>query len=258
MLKAAKEAKIHTSWINPNTAYEQALAQFVSAILDRSQPNSFLDDFHAFQPPVASLGMFNALSQTLLKFASPGVADVYQGNEIWDFSLVDPDNRRPVDYKLRRQLLAEIDRRVVRDRAALAGELLRTREDGRIKLYVTHRCLELRQDCPGLFMGAGYQALRATGDHAAHVCAFARLADGGQTAIAVAPVLAAGLTRGVAAPIGEDVWAGTRLSLPRRLPTSYRDAFTGQTFDVDSTNGRPQLPLKSILSDFPVALLISE
>jgi (1->4)-alpha-D-glucan 1-alpha-D-glucosylmutase len=255
MLKAAKEAKVNTSWINPNAAYEQAMADFVAAVLER--PSPFLDDFLAFQRPISDLGMFNSLSQTLLKLASPGVSDIYQGTEIWDFSLVDPDNRRPVDYRLRRQLLSELERRSNGDRAAFAGELLKTREDGRIKLYVTHRGLAARRECPALFLQGHYQALRAVGPRSAHVCAFAR-AHGGQTAIAVAPVLVAGLTRGAGEPAGEAVWGATKLVVPRGLGAAFRNLFTDELLEVRYGNGQGHLPLRTVLGRFPVALLISE
>ena len=259
MLKAVKEAKVNTSWINPNQAYERALTEFVDAILDRSQPSAFLDDLRQFQAPLANLGMFNALSQTLLKLTSPGVADIYQGNEVWDFSLVDPDNRRPVDYRLRRQLLAELDRRARGgDLAAFAAELLKTREDGRIKLYVTHRCLECRRDCPDLLLDGAYTGLRATGARAAHVCAFTRTSAAGRTAIAVAPVLIGSLLRaGATAPVGDDVWGGTRLAVSTRLGGRFENLFTGEMLDVEPSNGRGWLPLRQVLATFPVALLVS-
>jgi (1->4)-alpha-D-glucan 1-alpha-D-glucosylmutase len=257
MLKAAKEAKVNTSWINPNTAYEEALGPFVAAVLDRSEPNAFLDDFLPFQKLVSNIGLFNALSQAFIKLTSPGVSDIYQGNEVWDFSLVDPDNRRPVDYRLRRQLLSEIDRRSSGDRAALAGELLKTREDGRIKLYMTHQCLVARRDAPGLFLDGEYVALRTAGSRRSHVCAFARSFEGA-SAIAVAPVLLAGLMRGAEEPVGDDIWGSTKLEVPQRLGSSFRNLFTGELLQLDPGQARGSLPLKDVLRHFPVALLLSE
>src|SRR5262249_20024803 len=150
---------------------------------------------------IAFFGIFNSLSQLLLKLASPGVADVYQGNELWDFSLVDPDNRRPVDFLIRqRHLRALVERSG--DRLDLARELLGSREDGRIKLYVTQRLLCLRREMPGLFVGGSYSPLRGT----PHVAAFTRQANG-QLLIVAAPVLIATLTRGaMIPPLGADVW----------------------------------------------------
>ena len=108
MVKALHEAKVHTSWINPDTAYDDAVGEFIARILDEAASRAFLEDFRAFQRRVSHFGLFNSLAQTLLKLASPGVPDIYQGTELWDFSLVDPDNRRPVDYERRRRLLADL------------------------------------------------------------------------------------------------------------------------------------------------------
>ncbi len=185
-------------------------------------------------------------------------ADIYQGNEVWDFSLVDPDNRRPVDYKLRRQLLSELERRASGDQAAFAADLLKTREDGRIKLYLTYRCLQSRRDCQELLRDGEYQPLRATGVRSVHVCSFARRSSAGHTAIVVAPVLLAGLMRGAGEPVGEAVWGATRLAVPSRFGARFRDLFTGELIEVEGGNGRAHLPLRNVLTRFPVALLISE
>jgi (1->4)-alpha-D-glucan 1-alpha-D-glucosylmutase len=257
MLKAAKEAKVNTSWINPNLEYEAALEAFVRGVLDRSRPNAFLDDFLAFQRGISNVGMFNSLSQTLLKFASPGVADIYQGNETWEFSLVDPDNRRPVNYKLRRQLLAEIRRRMDGDQPGLAAELLATRDDGRLKLYVTHCCLNARREFRSLFLEGGYLPLRATGPMSARVCALARTGEQSLSAIAVAPVLIGGLLRGASEPVG-DVWGATTLRIPARLGAKFRNYFTGELLEVEPDRGTGSLRLASILARFPVALLIRD
>ncbi len=254
MLKALKEAKVHTSWINANAPYEEAMRHFVEAILDRSGPNPFLDDFQALAAKVAQLGMFNSLSQTLLKLAAPGVPDLYQGTELWDFSLVDPDNRRPVDFARRIQALQTLQC-PESERARLAEELLQTREDGRIKLYVIQQSLLLRRQCPELFQAGAYVPLRASGPARQHVCAFARVV-GGQSVVAVAPVLVAGLLRGAAtSPIGEAVWNDTWLRLPGGGTDTYRNCFTGELVQAGTRAGRAGLALKEVLARFPVALL---
>src|SRR5262249_53534324 len=153
-------------------------------------------------------------------------------NEVWDFSLVDPDNRRPVDYKLRRQLLAEIRRRADGDREAFAAELLKTREDGRIKLFLTRARLSQRPECPRLVADGGYRALPAVGNRSGHVCAFARIGERGQTAIAVAPVLLAGLMRSSSEPVGE-IWGNTKLIIPSRLGCRFENVLTGQELEVE-------------------------
>ncbi|HEV7665636.1 MAG TPA: malto-oligosyltrehalose synthase, partial [Chloroflexota bacterium] len=250
MLKALKEAKVHTSWITPNTAYEEAVLQFVRSILDPQDNAAFLDDFSQLQKKVAFFGVFNSLSQTVLKLGSPGVADVYQGNELWDLSLVDPDNRRPVDFDLRQRALAEVLGRSA-DRVRLACELMETREDGRIKVYVSQRLLCLRRQMPGLFVGGGYTPLRGN----QHVAAFARSFEGQHLVIA-APVQVATLARGaLVAPVGPELWREERLIVPGRV---YRDLFTARELTAVDVDGRPTLKLAEVLGDLPVAALLSE
>jgi (1->4)-alpha-D-glucan 1-alpha-D-glucosylmutase len=251
MLKALKEAKVHTSWITPITAYEEAVQQWVHAVLDTTEPNPFLDDFIELQRKVAFFGIFNSLSQTVLKLGSPGVADVYQGNELWDLSLVDPDNRRPVDYELRTRFLA----RLASGRVS-AAELFEQREDGRLKLWVSHRLLCTRREQPGLFVGGSYTPLRSGGRalKQRHVAAFARQAAG-RTLVIAAPVLSATLTRGaMIPPIGPEVWRDDWLAVP--AGASYVDLFTGSTLATLELDGRSVLPLRDVFGELPVAALL--
>jgi (1->4)-alpha-D-glucan 1-alpha-D-glucosylmutase len=191
--------------------------------------------------------MVNALAQTLVKIASPGVPDVYQGQEIWDFSLVDPDNRRPVDYALRRRMLTELRERMHGDRRALCRELVERWEDGRPKLYVTHVGLCARQDHAEAFEHGEYLPVAATGTRAENVVAFARR-GGGSTLLAVVPRLVATLTRenGFAIP-GGSVWEDTSLA-GEVVAGCWRNLFTGEEHD--------SLRLADVLADFPVALLV--
>src|SRR5262249_23624725 len=140
MLKAIREAKEYTSWANPNSEYENAMSEFTRATLDRRRRNRFLSDFGEFQRRISRIGMFNIISQTLVKLTAPGVPDIYQGNDLWDFSLVDPDNRRPVDYQVRPRYLQELvagDRTSAEGRAVRARRLVEHVDDGKAKLYVT-------------------------------------------------------------------------------------------------------------------------
>ena len=180
MLKALHEAKVHTSWINPNKAYDDAVAGVRRPHPRRERSEPFLEDFREFQQRISHYGLFNSLSQTLLKLASPGVPDTYQGTELWDFSLVDPDNRRPVDYDRRREMLAELQasESAGGDLRELARELVAAKEDGRIKLYVTHLTLQCRRENPGLFTDGAYVPLEAEGPRKDHVFGFARGKDG--------------------------------------------------------------------------------
>jgi (1->4)-alpha-D-glucan 1-alpha-D-glucosylmutase len=253
MLKALKEAKVHTSWITPNTAYEEAVMHFARTILDPTESAAFLDDLAQLQKKVAWFGIFNSLSQTVLKLGSPGVADVYQGNELWDFSLVDPDNRRPVDFEARQDALRWIVAHA-RDRRGLASKLLDSREDGRIKLYVSQRSLCLRRERSHLFVGAGYTPLRGN----QNVAAFARAAEG-QTLVVAAPVQIATLMRGgLALPLGTDVWRDARLPVPGEPGRVYTDLFTGQELTAEEGDGRTALKLAEVFGEFPVAALLAE
>src|SRR5262249_39191959 len=189
LVKALHEAKVHTSWINPNAAYDDAVAQFAARILDPDNA-AFLDDFRPFQQRVSHYGLFNSLSQTLLRLTAPGVPDTYQGTELWDFSLVDPDSRRPVDYECRPRLLAGLKERVAsgRDLAGFARELVEQKEDGRVKLYLTWRALECRAANAGLFSAGEYIPLEVQGERAEQVFAFARR-QGDRVAVVAVPRL---------------------------------------------------------------------
>jgi (1->4)-alpha-D-glucan 1-alpha-D-glucosylmutase len=256
MLKALKEAKVHTSWITPNTEYEDAVLQFVRSILDPRESAAFLEDITQLQKKVAFFGIFNSLSQTVLKLGAPGVADVYQGNELWDFSLVDPDNRRPVDFALRqRHLRWIVEHSHSEDRLKLTQKLLDSHdEDGRIKLYVTQRLLCLRRESPGLFVGGSYTPLRGN----QNVAAFGRSGDG-RTLVVAAPVQTATLTRGaMVPPIGADIWRETLLPVPGEQGRVYRDLFTGRAHTVLDRDGRAALRLADVFGDFPVAALLAD
>jgi (1->4)-alpha-D-glucan 1-alpha-D-glucosylmutase len=275
LAKALREAKVHTSWVSPNLAREAAVRRFVAAILDRSAParpapgrlrrlvaaivpdsggNPFLAEFRGFQERIAGAGIYNSLSQTLLKLVAPGVPDIYQGTEEWDLSLVDPDNRRPVDHARIRQDLEGLRALAGpgHDLAALARSLLAAKEDGRIKLYLVHRALQLRRRRARLFRDGAYVPLAARGPRAEHVVAVGRRHET-ETVIAVAPRLVARL--GPGPPVGP-LWADTWLALPEPWPASaYRSVLTGEPVEVALREGCPSLALESVLASFPVALL---
>jgi (1->4)-alpha-D-glucan 1-alpha-D-glucosylmutase len=253
MRKAMNEAKVNTSWINPNEPYQEAVAAFIEAILRRDDANRFLPDMLAFQQRIAHYGVFNSLSQVLLKLTAPGVPDIYQGNEIWDFSLVDPDNRRPVDYGLRTRLLNRVEK--IRD-AKAAARLVEAPEDGRIKLLVTARTLNFRRDNPDLFAGGSYVPLSVEGKFSENVLAYARSYEG-STAVVVAPMLVSRLGKPgeLIVPRGA-VWAGTRLMLPEtEVGTKFRNVFTGEIIEATEQGGGIGLALDDALRVFPLALL---
>jgi (1->4)-alpha-D-glucan 1-alpha-D-glucosylmutase len=258
MLKAAREAKRRTSWTIPDEGYEQALIQFVEAILDDREGNLFLEDFIPCAQRIARLGLCNSLAQCLLKFTIPGVPDIYQGNELWDLSLVDPDNRRPVDYALRNRLLDELVAISNSPADSLAGRvrsLLETPEDGRMKMYLTWKLLGFRREHPELFRNGDYQALESRGRLAAHLCAFARIAKD-ETLITVAPRLFDKITEGGAhVPLGQR-WTGTWLQAPAAVQAKqYKNILTGEPVHVDLEADTAWLSASEIFASFPVAAL---
>ena len=243
MIKAAKEAKVNTSWIQEDQRWEDALRGFVEGLFALPQKHAFWKAIVPFAAKVAEVGLHNSLSQLVLKLSSPGVPDFYQGTELWDFSLVDPDNRRPVDFALRRRLLDEIRASSI-SRAELAKELYRNWEDGRIKLMLTHFGLQARKAEPDLFGQGGYQPIDPVGPRAANLCAYARN-RGDKVAVAVVPRLLAGLLDG--ARLDPGAFAGTQIALPQGK--RFIDAFTGEE--------RRSGDVAELFSTLPVALLIS-
>jgi (1->4)-alpha-D-glucan 1-alpha-D-glucosylmutase len=258
MAKSVKEAKVHTSWTNPNEAHAGAVASFIAAVLDRTRPNPFLEDFRPFQQKIAEYGMYNSLAQVLIKIAAPGVPDFYQGTELWDFSLVDPDNRRPVDYALRGRLLSDLQRSCANagaNRRGLVRELLESRHDGRIKLYVTMAALDYRRKHPSAFRQGEYLPLETRGSRQEHAIGFARR-DEDQVVLLVVPRLTAGLLPDpVHPPIGHEVWDDTGVLAPKGAATHYRNILTGEVLPVQTRDGQAVLPLAEVLGVLPVALL---
>jgi (1->4)-alpha-D-glucan 1-alpha-D-glucosylmutase len=222
MAKALKEAKINTSWIQPNEQWDSAMSEFVARVLDSSPKNKFLPSFLPVAEEIARLGAINSLSQVVVKLTAPGVPDIYQGNEIWDFSLVDPDNRRPVDYAQRREMLRSLE-------TAAPAELLQQWPDGRIKLFLTQRLLRFRREHPQLFQCGTYLPLNVTGAFAESCVAFAREHGGNWIAI-LAPRLS---SRIAFPPIGEK-WQDTAVDLPASLSREgATELFTGRELKVD-------------------------
>jgi len=252
MLKAIKEAKVNTSWVNPNPDYEAATAHFVHSALDVSRSARFLADVQRFKRRIELPGQINGLAQTLLKIASPGCADIYQGCELWDLSLVDPDNRRPVDFALRQRLLEALDRDADRDRLALSQELVADMTDGRAKLFVISQGLRFKRRHSVLFRSGEYVPLATSGPRSAHlVCFCRRLSD--QVAVVIIPRLVAALIEsgGIASNLRE-----TFLLLPAELAgASLKDVFTGRTMRAEERNGAVTISAGEALRDFPVALL---
>ena len=260
MLKAVREAKRHTSWINANEEYETALAGFVRALLAEGARNRFLADFASFAREIARIGLFNGLSQTLLKLTAPGVPDIYQGTEMWDFSLVDPDNRRPVDYALRREALGQLEALDAFSAPELAGRvrlLLENPDDGRAKLHLIRRVLHLRRGQDALFREGSYEPLAVVGERAAHLCAFLRRHDSESMLVVAGRWFARLPAAGAPLPLGESVWgADTWITLPSQSPwREVENVLTGERLELANHNGDRAVSAAALFTNFPAALL---
>jgi len=241
MTKALKEAKINSSWTGPNEEWEEAVSIFIERILDEKQSSNFLADLMWLVDRVAPLGALNSLAQTVLKCTAPGVPDIYQGTEIWDFSLVDPDNRRPVDYDSRRQLLASLP-------GATAGDLVKDWKTGRIKLHITRQLLRLRRGHPEFFLHADYCMAEVQGPFAKNVVAFTRSWKNQQLLVVVPR-----LTGPMGAFPMSVTWEDTSV-LGRKDGNSLKNIFTGAPLSYWDAI----LPISDLLSDFPVGVFFQK
>jgi (1->4)-alpha-D-glucan 1-alpha-D-glucosylmutase len=250
LVKASREAKLQTSWAHPNEAFESGLDRLVRGVLDLERSRAFLEAVRAFARELAPAALTNTLAQVVLKVTSPGVPDTYQGAELWDLALVDPDNRRPVDFALRARALREIDDRLAAGtpRADVVADLLRTWPDGRLKLYVLTTLLRRRAE--RTWPDDAYLGLTARGSAAEHAVAFAR-----GTTLVVATRLPQTLAPGVV-PLGS-VWADAALRLGEGSPESYRDLLTDATVRAVPAGDGVTLRLADALAVLPVAVLVS-
>ncbi|MBH3468871.1 malto-oligosyltrehalose synthase [Pseudomonas putida] len=243
--KALREAKLRSSWSAPNEAYESACARYIDSLLLGSEHQQLRKSVADAAQLLACPGALNGLVQALLRMTTPGVPDLYQGNEYWDFSLVDPDNRRPVDYASRRRTL---------DDATPLAELLAHWRDGRIKQALIARVLDCRQAHAELFRRGAYLPLTVQGRHADKVIAFARVGEG-EHAVVVAPRLASGLLGGAATPlIPAQNWDDTRVV----LPFAFSPANSTGLFRGAAVSSSKELMLSTVLAEFPVNVLIQQ
>ncbi|MGB3508914.1 MAG: malto-oligosyltrehalose synthase [Microcoleaceae cyanobacterium] len=253
MIKAIREAKVHTGWLRPDSGYEDGLIKFVDRLLKDSEDNEFLPAFRPLQQKVQYYGIFNSLSQTFLKITSPGVPDFYQGTELWDLSLVDPDNRRPVDFEKSSEFIQEIKTRIKSDILGLITELLETPETGKIKMFSVYQALQARREYLELFQRGDYQKLVVLGSLKEHIVAFSRK-WGDTTAIIIAPRLLTNLVKEGEYPLGEQVWQETRICLPSGSSLVWKNVITQQELKGEQED---TLWIRNVLNDFPVALLIN-
>ncbi len=251
VVKAIREAKVHTAWLRPDSDYEDGFVAFVEEVLKPSDTNQFLKEFLPFQQWVADYGIFNSLSQTLLKITSPGVPDFYQGTELWDLSFVDPDNRRPVDFEQRSSFLKDI-KQVQTDTLSLISELLSSKADGRIKLFLISKVLEARKQNLSVFQTGDYLPLEVVGKFKDHIVAFAR-SDGKTVAVTIVPRLLTSLVGQGEYPLGEKVWGDTQVKLLEGMPSTWQEAIASQSLKSDG-----KVLIGQALKYFPVALLMSQ
>lgn len=237
LTKSLHEAKVNSSWIDPNEAWDSGVSAFIQRILKPGPKNRFLPLFEPFAREIAELGAVNALAQLVLKLTTPGVPDIYQGTEMWDFSLVDPDNRRPVDYQMRERTMENLED---------PREMLQHWRDGRIKLFVIRQLLNLRRERPGLFASGAYEGLSSAGAHAESCLAFRR-SDGDTSLVVVVPRL----TRALGFPPIGDCWQDTTVEALADGGAPWRNLFTGA--EIEPTVA---LPLFRVLADLPVAVLV--
>ncbi len=252
VVKAVREAKVHTAWLQPDTAYEEGFVAFVERLLDPRDDNEFFSRLYAFQARIAFYGMGNSLSQTLLKITAPGVPDIYQGTELWDLSLVDPDNRRPVDYQTRLKSLRHLTQQATAAMPQLLHDLMHTATSGQIKLFAIAQALAARHAHLDLFQEGNYIPIRATGQYADHVVAFARQ-KGYRIALIVVPRFLTALVNPGTFPVGVEVWGDTTLDIPKAIRNPWIDAITNRAIADEA-----HLSIGKVLSQFPLALLISQ
>jgi (1->4)-alpha-D-glucan 1-alpha-D-glucosylmutase len=258
MMKVMREAKVHSSWLSPDEEYEKAVYRFVAAILDPRRASRFTQVFEPFQARIAELGIYNSLAQLAIKITAPGVPDFYQGDELWDLNLVDPDNRRPVDFDLRRQCFEDIGEMT-------PSELLATRVDGRIKMHVMHRALQARAQFRHVFETGDYVGLETRGARKDSLFAFARRMpsssdDRAMTITCVPRLIASLVPDGTTLPLGQGVWKDTRVELwgaDNGSPVeTFREVFTGATVVPDRTATGRSINASALFDTFPVALLV--
>jgi (1->4)-alpha-D-glucan 1-alpha-D-glucosylmutase len=248
MRKALKEAKRHTSWVQENQDYESAMQSFIEVTLTGETSARFLASFVPFQRRLAWFGMINSLSQLVLRVGAPGVPDTYQGSELWNFSLVDPDNRHPVDFDVRRAMLASIS-------STPLAEMLEDWPDGRVKMYTLMRALRFRRDHAALLLHGEYEPLSGDADDP-HVVAFSRRHEREELLVVVPRFLAAMMGGVPRTPLGAEAWKMAGIRLPRRLARArLTNVFTREVIEPLVHRDVPWLLVATALQSWPVAML---
>jgi (1->4)-alpha-D-glucan 1-alpha-D-glucosylmutase len=253
LLKATREAMVHTRWTRPNQKHEDALRNFAARILSPDNAE-FLNDFREFETKIAYFGMINGLSQALVKVAAPGVADFYQGSELWDLRLVDPDNRGPVDFTERASALKEIAGAEEEASESLASRLLDRWSDGRIKLFLIWKALRFRRDYAPLFHEGEFLPLNATGCHSQNVISFIRK-FGSKSVLVAVPRWLSQLP-----PVSQALqldWCDTRIILPPGSPQRWGNILVRGEVQVLNQNDSVCISATDLFRHFPVAFFES-
>ena len=248
-IKATREAMVHTRWTRPNQPHEDALQTFAARVLAKDN-GEFLEDFHGLQEKVAYFGMINGLSQVLLKVTSPGVADFYQGSELWDLRLVDPDNRGPIDFAKRASALKGIIAAESASEDHTLRDLVTHWQDGRIKLYLTWQALSFRRAHPDLFVNAECLPLRSAGCHAGNVVAFLRRTEAASVVVAIPRWLTQ-----VPRSNQRFEWCDTRLLLPANCKLEWKNVLSSRSVTIQNRNGEASIMARDLFLDLPLALL---
>ncbi|MEX2594638.1 MAG: malto-oligosyltrehalose synthase [Anditalea sp.] len=246
--KVLREAKEHSFWSDPDEAYEKEVADFVKNILEHEQ---FRASFDPFRIKIAFYGAINSLGQSLIKVTAPGIPDIYQGSELWDLSYVDPDNRRPVDYDLRKKYLEEFEAFTEGMDAKQLENLMKNYPDGKIKMFTLYRALRERRLNKSIFEQGDYISLTVSGDFSQKVISYARYHQG-EWYLIVVPLLVAKLSSTESFPLGK-AWEGGYLDLPKEAPGEWINVYTDQ---IISSTGK--LALSTLFESFPVVLLKSK
>lgn len=260
---------MYTNWTEPNQAYEAAFTEFIKRVMTDRE---FLREFSQFHEKISKFGMWNSLSQVVVKLTSPGMPDVYQGQELWDFSLVDPDNRRPVDYAMRKGHMNALQHKMALAKEGnytdLVDALKKTMTEGLIKMYVVQAMLHLRKRFPEMFKHGQYVPVECVGEKAKNVIAYARK-EGKEQVVVLSGRFFTGLagnttsTTGDELLVGENVWGNTTAVLDAALVTGaevrYRDVLTGATFQPSlNKDNQMSLPLARVFAQLPFAVLVAE
>src|SRR6267143_1343717 len=252
-VKATREAKVHTRWTLPNLPHEDALKSFIAEILDSRRDNAFLRDFATFHNHIAYCAMINGLSQTRLKIISTGIPEFCEGSELWDFRLVDPDNRQPVDFTKRKVALARMQQGKEAQLTCVADGLAKSWRDGRIKLYLIWKALNYRLRHGKLFSQGDFSLATASGIRQENVSVYCRRKEGEWLLVAFPKWLAsAGAVEN--SPSQPQFWGDTHLLLPATAPALWQNVFTGEELSASKTaSGQPSLRLTELFRYFPVA-----